>query len=98
MLDFYELSSYIHRVACLIQGRYNRRVSDIEKAILYLNDEINEHTFCHMRHYTFIMYHHIEIHEYTDNVAEKFPKCIESKMGSTKFTPHIAESNTPIQS
>ena len=41
-----------------------------------------------MRHYTFIMYHHIEIHEYTDNVIEKFPKCIESKMGNTKF-PHI---------
>ena len=38
MLGFYELCCYIHRVACLSPSRYNRRTSDIEKAILYLND------------------------------------------------------------
>ena len=26
------------------------------------------------------MYCHIKIHEYTDNVTGKFPKCIESKI------------------
>ena len=31
------------------------------------------------------MYHHVNIHEYTDNVTEKFQKCTESNIGNNIF-------------